>query len=416
MAHSWNPATADVLMVAGDIGGTNSRFALYHKSTDELMKQKCLFRESYKNDTAENFLSLLLKFVDAAENACPSIAVKSSIASCCLAVAGPVSKNVATLTNISYVINGQEISHALNIPEVRVINDFVANGYGILTLSEDEKIKIHENQCQPEEGAPKFCIGAGTGLGECYLTPLPNGSYEAWASEGGHVEYAPRTPLQTELLAWLQKKFNGRISMERVVSGKGLVNVYEFLADRHPEKVDEAKHKQIMSETEGAKFISEYSYDYQLCKEAIDIMLDAYGSEVGNGGLKFLPYGGIYIAGGIAPIHREKIKDRNKSSFLEAMNDKGRLSSVLDRIPVWIVESSDLGLRGAHYVAFEAVKSIQVAAPSLKEKKEPVPEPVPTVNQKWGWVEDAVYVSGIIAISLMTLVGFHSVATKLRAQ
>ena len=153
---------------------------------------------------------------------------------------------------------------------------------------------------------------------------------------------------RTETNMPLQKRFGGRVSAERVISGKGIVNVYDFFAEKFPGKVDKDLQKRIKAHPEGAGVIARAAYDDHLCGEALNLVLDAYGAELGNAAVKWLPFGGLYVCGGIAVKNRERLKER---VFLEAYKDRGRLRPVLDRVPLRLVLVDDLGLRGAHYVA-----------------------------------------------------------------
>jgi len=246
------------------------------------------------------------------------------------------------------VIDGKELERDLNIPSVRLINDFVAIGYGLLTLKPNETEVIQKGHIVPN--APIACVGAGTGLGECFLT-WQNGGYETWGTEGGHTDFTPRTSIEDELLRFLRNKFSGRVSLERVLSGPGLVNTYEFLTTKFPDKVRDPELKyEILTTKEGAAVISENCAKDLLCQQAMDIMMSVYGCEAGNVGLKYLAHGGIYITGGIAPKNKAHLLDSN-SPFLAAFRDKGRLSKVVSQMHVAIVMAEDIGLRGARYVA-----------------------------------------------------------------
>jgi glucokinase len=189
------------------------------------------------------------------------------------------------MSNLGITIDGRAIEKNIFSEEVYIrkinraliINDFVAQGYGCLTLEESEVKELTPGShkmidCQ----GPKACVGAGTGLGECYLTPNGNGSYGCFASEGGHVEFNPRTDLEIKLRAYLMKKFGNkhRISTERVVSGMGLANVYEFLAAEFPDKVDKVVHEEFLSAADmQGKVVSVNAKDGTLCKQALDITI-----------------------------------------------------------------------------------------------------------------------------------------------
>jgi len=278
----------------------------------------------------------------------------------CLAVAGVVTDNVCRLTNIDWTIDGDEIEQTLRVGEVEIINDFVAQGYGILTLNKDDLICLHN--APSNENAPIACLGAGTGLGVCFLTPSGNGKYTCHPSEGGHAEWAPRghgsDKTQIELLGWLKIKYSGwnRVSAERVASGPGIANIYGYLAWRDPHRIDKEAHRQFMQTGRSAVAITSNAYPGTLCEQAVDIFCDCYGSEAGVVALTFMPFGGLYITGGVT----SKLVTRITQSpeFMEAYRDKGRVSPLLDRVPLFVVpDDLSMGERGSHLRAVQLLKS-----------------------------------------------------------
>eukprot|EP00747_Dinoflagellata_sp_TGD_P216806 gnl/TRDRNA2_/TRDRNA2_89294_c0_seq1.p1 gnl/TRDRNA2_/TRDRNA2_89294_c0~~gnl/TRDRNA2_/TRDRNA2_89294_c0_seq1.p1 ORF type:complete len:248 (-),score=43.15 gnl/TRDRNA2_/TRDRNA2_89294_c0_seq1:48-728(-) len=217
-----------------------------------------------------------------------------------------------------------------------------------MTLSPSE-YKTIGDEVAPAPGAPIAVVGAGTGLGETYLTSVDD-VWEAWPSEGGHVAFSPRNEKECRLLMFLQDKLQGRVSTERIVSGPGIVNVYEFLASENPSKVNPELDKKIREDEEGARYVSEHVHDDELCKETIQIVMSAYGCEVSNCLVKFLPFGGLYIAGGVARKNMDFF-DKKDSPFMQAYGDCGRMSHLVKKVPLRLVNDDDLGLRGAQYVA-----------------------------------------------------------------
>ena len=351
-------------ILAGDIGGTNSRLSLYSVTPTSMSarekdigeEHEQVYSASYKNVAYKTFTAVLEDFVHNCRDTLEDQHLQ--IATGCLAVAGPVMDNCVSLTNIEWVINADELALDVGVGAIELVNDFVANGYGLLTLTPSERTTVQD--VEATTNAPIALIGAGTGLGECYLTADKKGRYDAHPSEGGHVEFGPCNDIDAQLLGFLQKRFSGRVSAERIISGKGLVNVYMFLRDAFPADVDARHDKRILEADEGGKEIGALAYDYGLARRALDIMMTAYGQEAGNCGLKFLPYGGLYIAGGIAPKNSEYIVG-NDSLFMRAFRAKGRVSAALDRVPVHIVKSENLGLRGAHVVAFRLLQDAAAA-------------------------------------------------------
>lgn len=166
-------------------------------------------------------------------------------------------------------------------------------------------------------------------------------------------EFSPRTDVEVELLSALRKKFSERhrVSVERVVSGKGLANVYEFLAERFPERIEKDVHAEFMEAGDmKGKVVSVNSKPGNLCYDAMVIFASAYGSEVGSAALKFIPTGGLYVVGGLTPKNLKYIQGQD-SPFMKAFKDKGRVSGLLDTIPLFAVLNEDLGLRGARVCA-----------------------------------------------------------------
>ena len=400
-----------VFLLAGDIGGTNTRLAFYAANTNKSINggddgsgggtQEALYSKEYLN--SQYFTSsdktfeheIITPFLN---ECCHVLQLSSSnddggddedgdnhvekdnnyVIVACFAVAGPVSKNSVTMTNLVNITSNEPMEITLNgtsiqnsttgilskIVKCAIINDFVGQGYGLLDLNHlEETIELTPgsySKLMSEDGAPKACVGAGTGLGECYLTKSshsPSCSYECYASEGGHVDFTPRSALEVELLDYLKKKFNAqhRVSVERVVSGKGLANVYEFLAKKFPRKKSNDVHDEFVktdADMKGRVVGVNANKDKpdELCKMAMEIFASAYGSEVANCAVKFIPRGGLYVTGGLTPKNKKYIVGED-TAFMKAFWDKGRLSELLKDIPVFAVMVEDLGLRGARVCA-----------------------------------------------------------------
>mmetsp|Transcript_15838 Transcript_15838/g.31791 ORF Transcript_15838/g.31791 Transcript_15838/m.31791 type:complete len:453 (-) Transcript_15838:282-1640(-) len=364
-----------VLVLAGDIGGTNARFTLFSVAGENLhrgrlaevdpsLDQAVLF-EAYRNDDFGFFADILGTFLSVARER-----GYEGVTAACFAVAGPVRENRINFTNREgWILDAEDIRQAFNIQAVSLINDFVANGYGLLTLNDmDETVTLQEGAVCPN--APIACVGAGTGLGECFLTVGRDGLYQCYSSEGGHVEFFPRDELEDQLLNHLRNKFASqghstgfkdsappRISVERVVSGLGLYNVYDFLRDRFPEERIESLDEEILEARDRGFAIARTAYDYPLAEKAVRMMFSIYGAEVGNVALKYLPYGGLYVAGGIAPKNIERIRGEG-SEFLQSLLRKGRVSGALQDIPIKVVMKEDIGIRGAHLAALRLARDV----------------------------------------------------------
>mmetsp|Transcript_23127 Transcript_23127/g.21023 ORF Transcript_23127/g.21023 Transcript_23127/m.21023 type:complete len:409 (-) Transcript_23127:71-1297(-) len=350
-------------IIAADVGGTNSRFLLYEINYDSSTMApsatylntppgRLLLNRKYENQYFDSFISVFKQFLaDAYVSKPPRTA--------CIAVAGPVVDNQVRFTNRGWVLDGEIISETLGIQTVKLINDFVANGYALLTLNEETECKVLQ-KAPKQPNAPIACIGAGTGLGECFLTPDSNGVYSCFPSEGGHACFAPRNDLEFELLKYLKVKFSQkhRVSVERIASGGGLVNIYEYLATIHPDRVDPHIHEQfITAGDKRAAVIAKNRNNNELCQKTMEIFVTAYGSEAGVAALKWLPFGGLYLTGGITPKNIDLLTDKD-GPFLSAFLDKGRVSGMLCSIPIYAVMTEDLGVRGAHLLAFRLLRDL----------------------------------------------------------
>lgn len=406
-------APEHLFILAGDIGGTNSRLALHNlpaSENDESYKTpvftKTYGNESYVLDHGSEAFHVILNtfFGEFIESDATTLSKaqfeagpKSDVAIvACFACAGPILHNACTFTNIEFkkegyskadkfVIDGNIISatssHLLNaIVHCRVVNDFVGQGYGSLDLdvSTEAVPLVPDSDKLIDKLGPKVCVGAGTGLGQCFLTISnrdPSLGYECFPSEGGHVEFAPRSDLEIELLQYLKKKFsqNHRVSVERCVSGKGLANIYEFLAQKFPDRVDKKVHDEFLAAGDmQGRVVGTNATEGSLCEQAILISVSAYGSECGSAALKFIPTGGLYVTGGLTPKLLKYIQPSD-SPFMKAYHDKGRVTPLLDSVPLFAVKSEDLGLRGARVCAAAEMNlwlTKQGLSPSAGKKSE----------------------------------------------
>eukprot|EP00560_Eucampia_antarctica_P007579 CAMPEP_0197827062 /NCGR_PEP_ID=MMETSP1437-20131217/3933_1 /TAXON_ID=49252 ORGANISM="Eucampia antarctica, Strain CCMP1452" /NCGR_SAMPLE_ID=MMETSP1437 /ASSEMBLY_ACC=CAM_ASM_001096 /LENGTH=419 /DNA_ID=CAMNT_0043427777 /DNA_START=140 /DNA_END=1399 /DNA_ORIENTATION=+ len=370
-------------LLAGDIGGTNARFSLYEagaKSAQDVLETKEYQNSAYITDSSKTFENeIIAPFLNHCKEKLNLHNFGDGIVAC-LACAGPVQHNRVVMTNIGgqhppdsdaphleVVVDGAAIEKT--IPDVigcKIVNDFVGQGYGSLDLDlKTEVIELIPGSIdRVDKLGPRVCVGAGTGLGECFLTKsslYPKGGYECYPSEGGHSEFSPRNDLEIELLQFLKNKFiqKHRVSVERVVSGKGLANIYEFLSQKFPERVDEKVHKEFLNASDlQGRVIGTNAKDGNLCDQALKIFAGAYGCEVGSASLKFIPTGGMYVSGGLTPKNIGYIQGE-ESEFMKAFWDKGRVKGILKDIPLFAVMQQDLGLRGAYVCALREYKGMK---------------------------------------------------------
>ena len=326
-------------ILSGDIGGTKARFQFSKYEDGKLI---CIGMKRYASKDYHDILIFITKFM---EEIGESI---TRIDAACFAVAGPILAGRVQLTNLPWGIDEAEVSKALNIKKVRLLNDFCASGYGIEALTHEQLYTLQFGKLQ--EHAPKAIIGAGTGLGVAVMHWVNKG-YSVMSTEGGHVDFAPTDDIQMELLGYLRKKYH-RVSAERVLSGQGLVNIYRFVRD-HPvlneEENPDLRYEITVSDAAAAIYKFATENKDPLAIRALTIFTQVYAAQVGNLALTVLPFGGLYIAGGIAP----KILNQLKSDiFNERYFDKGRMSQLLTHVPLHVVLDSSVELKGAAmYVA-----------------------------------------------------------------
>jgi len=320
--------TKSELILAGDVGGTNTRLGLFevNRGRLRLLLEKTFLSKNYKG--LENILKDFLKG-------------KKGIAAACFGVAGPVTQEVVIATNLPWWIDIQSLQKALSLKKMEVINDLVANAYGISVLMKRDFETLNVGKVKKGNQA---LISAGTGLGEAILfwdgkqhVPSP--------SEGGHIEFGPRNHLELELFHYLSDRFD-HVSYERILSGQGLFHVYQFLKDSKRFGSEPSWLFEKMKEKDPAEVISEAARlkKNTLCTKALDLFTSIYGGAAGNLALQVMAIGGIYIGGGIAPKIIWKLKD---GTFVKAFKDKGRLSHIVAHIPVKVIMNQKTALLGA---------------------------------------------------------------------
>ncbi len=318
-----------MLILAGDIGGTTTRLAFFRATAEGV---ETLAKEHFSSRNHGTLAAIVKEFA-ATTGLAPERA--------CFGIAGPVRGNRVLTPNLPWLVDGLELAALLGLPEVILINDLQANAYGIPLLEEQDFALLNPGEVEPT-GAIAV-ISAGTGLGEAMAVwdgtlhrPLPG--------EWGHADFAPRNELESELLLHLRAE-HGRVSYERVLSGPGLVNIYRFLRDRRhigesPAVVEAMAHGVPAAVISGAAMEGRCP----LCSQTLDLFVSLYGAEAGNLALRTLATGGVYLGGGIAPKIIERLRG---PLFMRAFTAKGRLSPLLETIPVRVILNEHTALLGA---------------------------------------------------------------------
>ena len=318
------------MILAGEIGATRTRLAAFQKEGSRL---QLVVEKSYLSQEHGSLSEIIAAFIKA-----EGIAAHSA----CFGVAGPVRRGRSKISNLPWVIDARDLAKQLQLDVVGMINDLEAYAYGIDGLDSKDFVTLNEGS-EDAEGN-RAVISARTGLGVAGLY-WDGFRHHPFACEGGHSDFAPRNTLEMELLAYLQKK-SGRISCERLLSGPGIKNIYDFLRDTQKAEEPQWLKDQIAAATDAPALISQLAQEGKaaICDQSMTIFVSIYGAETGNVALNFLSTGGIFIGGSVAAKNVSKMKD---PIFMESFLDKGRMVDLLKEIPVTIVLNDDSGLIGA---------------------------------------------------------------------
>src|ERR1700736_2858369 len=318
------------MILAGEIGATRTRLAAFETQGNRLQS---VVEKNYVSQQHDGLSGVLADFIKT-----EGIPVHSA----CLGVAGPVRGGRSKISNLPWTIDAREVAQQLRLTSVGLLNDLEAYAYGVDGLDSKDFITLSEGTEEAEGN--RAVISAKTGLGMAGLY-WDGFRHHPFACEGGHADFAPRNDLQMELLAYLQKKY-GRISCERILSGPGIKNIYDFLRDAHKAEEPEWLRAQMSAAPDPPALISQMALESKsaICDQTLSIFVSVFGAETGNCALNFMSTGGIFIGGSIAA---KIIRKMNDPVFLESFLDKGRMATILKDMPVKIVANDDSGMIGA---------------------------------------------------------------------
>lgn len=333
-----NLVKQQTLLLAGDIGGTKTILRLVEVFDN--LNFRTIHEAKYPSGNFPDLVPIVEQFLASVSGYVPEVA--------CFAIAGAVVNNTSQLTNLNWSLDSQRLELELGIKKVSLINDFAANCYGVLGLESNELYTLQTGT--PTTTAPMAVIGAGTGLGEGFLVPQGD-EYQIFASEGGHSDFSPRSPLELQLLTYFQNKYQtDHVSAERLVSGRGIADIYQFLClqNLHPEspQIASAILRTPDPLVDAAAIISQAALakSDRLCEKTMEIFVEIYGVQAGNMALTLLPFGGLYITGGIAAKILPLMKEER---FVTAFKQKGRMSPLLEQIPIHVILNPQVGLLGS---------------------------------------------------------------------
>jgi glucokinase len=318
------------MILAGEIGATRTRLAAFDKDGSKL---QLATERTYPSQERSGLAEIISDFILS-----EGIAVHTA----CFGVAGPVRRGKSKISNLPWTIDSRDLAKQLKLESVGMINDLEAYAYGIDGLESKDFVTLNQG-CEDAEGN-RAVISARTGLGMAGLY-WDGYRHHPFGCEGGHADFAPRNELEMEMLSYLQKKYD-HISFERILSGPGIKNIYDFLRDSG--KADEPSwlKDQMAAAVDAPALISQLSAQGKapICDLTMSIFVSIYGAATGNVALTFLSTGGIYIGGSVAAKNVSKMKD---PVFMQSFLGKGRMESLLKEMPVTVVLNDNSGLIGA---------------------------------------------------------------------
>ena len=328
------------MILAGDIGGTHTRLGLFDENAGRLRLRT---EKSYPSRELGGLGEIVNAFLSA-----QNIQVNCAT----FGIAGPVLSGRVVTPNLPWVIDALSLGRETGIQNVSLINDLQAHASGIDDLAPGDFVNLNP---VPQAEGNAALIAAGTGLGEAGLY-WDGARRHPFPCEGGHSDFAPRNDLEIALLHYLQNKF-GRVSYERVLSGPGLKNIYEFLRDCGVEQEPPWLHDELAQSPDPVAGISQHALEgtAPICERALDIFVGVYGAEAGNLALKLMATGGVFLSGGIAARILPKL---TAPAFMQAFAAKGRMQPLLAAIAVKIVTNDRVGLIGAARYAVNHVDKL----------------------------------------------------------
>lgn len=316
------------MILAGDIGGTKTLLAIFDG-------QHCVAKHRFESANYETFQQLLAEFLALI----PSVTIDAT----CIGVAGPIVNGDCETTNLPWKLIRGEIGTQLNTQNVTLLNDLEAAAWGILALPESDFVALNPN-AKTQLGNCAV-LAAGTGLGEAII--FHDGKQpHVIATEGGHTDFAPTDTQQIALLSFMQTRYPEHVSYERLVSGVGIEAIFDFLKQTGDYVVSAELETQLQNADDLAAVIGAKAVENsdELCTATLKLFAKIYGAEAGNLALKCLPYGGVYLAGGIAA---KCLPVLQSGAFLEGFLAKGRYRSALEKIAVKVCIQPEVGLLGA---------------------------------------------------------------------
>lgn len=322
------------MILAGDVGGTKARLALYQSQDGVFTRQSTETFNSSNFSGLEEVVQIFLRKHQA------------RVSKACIGVPAPIVEGKARPANLAWELDEVRLSQTLGLNAVRLVNDLVATTAAVPFLSADDLIVLHRGELTGKEKIYGV-LAPGTGLGEGFLMRTAQ-QYEVIASEGGHTDFAPTNEIEIALLQYLLAKHK-RVSYERVLSGPGLIGIYNFLKEtgrghEPPElaaRMHDENHAAVISQ-------AALEHEFEICVQALDVFVRVLGAQAGNMVLTVWATGGIYLGGGMPPKILPKLKD---GAIVSAYLNKGRLSNFVSQTPLYVIRDDHAALLGAAHLA-----------------------------------------------------------------
>ena len=322
------------MLIVGDIGGTKTLLAIYEPGGDAGSPAT---QKEYHSANYPALDVMVREFL---------ATTKITARAACFDVAGPVIGGRAHLTNLPWIVDTEALRTGLGLEQVFLLNDLQATAYAVPHLKSKDLHTI--NVGKPQTNGAIAVVAPGTGLGEAFLV-WGEGGYIACSSEGGHASFAPTDQRQAAMWRYLNNRF-GHVSVERVCSGQGIANIYDFLRDAEPSAEVPAFAALLANEADRTPMISHAGLTdasgNPLAAATLDLFVASLADEASNLALKVLSTGGVYLAGGMPPRILPKLTD---GRFMETFINKGRFSELLSRLPVYVVLEQSALVGAAQY-------------------------------------------------------------------
>ncbi len=316
------------MIIAGDIGGTHTRLVCVEMTNS---KTQTIAKQVYKSEEYSGLEQIIDKFLS--ENM-----IDEDIAAICLGIAGPVKAGEVAVTNLPWHVseNGLKKKYAIN--QVALLNDFAAIAYAIPSFDSNDILTLQQGVNEASQSVA--IVGAGTGLGSCHVI-IENNVIKPLTSEAGHCSFTPENNLQCELLQWMWQK-NKFVSVESLVSGRGIFSLYQFLKYKEV-AVENNRVADKFEQHDPARVISEHANEDELCRLAIELFVEIYAAAIRNIILHYYPLSSIYIAGGIALKIRRFMES---TKFIESFTNNDAMQDNLKSITINLILDENPGLKG----------------------------------------------------------------------